>query len=126
MVNTPSLPVVAPLGDDDRDVFVPFVGLFSGIPRWRWWLRSIIPLDCVHLGPCTTQVHQEQFAAGEMSENLVGIPVAQEQVIVQAIPVVVDPLPPAEEFTEQFWFAKKTNSTQQKKTGTPCRFCCSI
>ena len=50
-------------------------------------------------GPVYDQVQQEQFAAGEMSENLVGIPVAQEQVIVQAIPVVVDPLPPAEEFT---------------------------
>ena len=28
-----------------------------------------------------------------------GIPVVQEQVIVQAIPVVVDSLPPVEEFT---------------------------
>ena len=36
----------------------------------------------------------------EMSENLVGIPVAQKQVIVQAIPEVVDPLPPADGFTE--------------------------
>ena len=102
MVNTPSLPVVAPLGDDDRDVFVPFVGLFSGILRWRWRLRFIIPLDVrtstttqfsstavepiaprvvvslppveEFVGPVYDQVHQEQFAAGEMSENLVGIP----------------------------------------------------
>ena len=50
-------------------------------------------------GPVYDQVHQEQFAVGEMSENLVGIPVAQKQVIVQAIPVVVDPLPPADGFT---------------------------
>ena len=50
-------------------------------------------------GPVYDQVHQEQFAAGEMSENLVGIPFVQEQVIVQAIPEVVDSHPPAEKFT---------------------------
>ena len=44
-------------------------------------------------------VHQEQFAAGEMSENMVEIPVVQEQVIVQAIPAVVGSLPPVDEFT---------------------------
>ena len=47
-------------------------------------------------GPVYDQVHQEQFGAGEM---LVGIPVAQEQVIVQAIPRVVGSLPPVEGFT---------------------------
>ena len=50
-------------------------------------------------GPVYDQVHKEQFAAGEMSENLVEIPVVQEQVIVQAIPEVVDSLPLVEEFT---------------------------
>ena len=50
--------------------------------------------------PVYDQVHQEQFAAGEMTENIVEIPVVQEQVIVQAIPEVVDSLPPVEEFTE--------------------------
>ena len=50
--------------------------------------------------PVYGHVHQEQFAAGEMSENMVEFPVVQEQVIVQAIPVVVGSLPPAEEFTE--------------------------
>ena len=49
--------------------------------------------------PVYDQVHQEQFAAGEMSENMVEIPVVQEQAIVQAIPEVVDSLPPVEEFT---------------------------
>ena len=49
--------------------------------------------------PVYDHVHQEQFAAGEMSVNKVEIPVVQEQVIVQAIPEVVDSLPPAEEFT---------------------------
>ena len=49
-------------------------------------------------GPVYDQVHQEQFAEGEMSENMVEIPVVQEQVIVQAIPEVVDSLPPFEEF----------------------------
>ena len=34
-LNTPSLPVVAPHGDDDRDAFVHFADMFSGIPRWR-------------------------------------------------------------------------------------------
>ena len=32
--------------------------------------------------PVYDQVHQEQFAAGEMTENMVDIPVVQEQVIV--------------------------------------------
>ena len=49
--------------------------------------------------PVYDQVHQEQFAAGEMTENIVEIPVVQEQVIVQAIPEVVVSLPPVEEFT---------------------------
>ena len=40
-------------------------------------------------GPVYDHVHQEQFAAGEMSENMVEIPVVQEQVIVQAIPVLL-------------------------------------
>ena len=67
MVNTPSPPVVAPHGDDDRDVFVLFVGLFSGIPRWRWRLRNSLALQWSLLrlvslslflllkGPCTTK-----------------------------------------------------------------------
>ena len=49
--------------------------------------------------PVYDQVHQEQFAAGEMTENMVEIPVVQEQVIVQAIPEFFDSLPPVEEFT---------------------------
>ena len=43
-------------------------------------------------GPVYDQVHQEQFAPGETTENMVEIPVVQEQVIVQAIPEVVDSL----------------------------------
>ena len=46
------------------------------------------------------QVHQEQIAAGETTEDTAKIPVVQEQVIVQDIPDVVVPLPPVEEFTE--------------------------
>ena len=42
----------------------------------------------------------DQCAAGEMTENIVEIPVVQEQVTVQAIPEVVDSLPPVGEFTE--------------------------
>ena len=42
---------------------------------------------------------RSSFFAGEMTENLVEIPVVEEQVIVQAIPEVVDSLPPVEEFT---------------------------
>ena len=91
-----------------------FVGLFSGIPRWRWQLRFIIRLDCVHLrlrnSPALQwsllrlvslyhQIHQEQFSAGDMTENIAEIPVVHEQVIVQAIPRVVGSLPPVEEFT---------------------------
>ena len=44
-------------------------------------------------------VHQEQFSAGEMTENIAEIPVVQEQVIVQAIPRVVGSLPPVDGFT---------------------------
>ena len=43
--------------------------------------------------PVCNQVHRERFAAGETVENLVDIPVVQEQVIVQAIPRVVGSLP---------------------------------
>ena len=44
-------------------------------------------------------VHQEHFSAGEVTENFATIPVVQEQVIVQDIPEVVVPLPPAQEFS---------------------------
>ena len=44
------------------------------------------------------QVHHEQSAAGEITENIVESPVVQEQVIVQAIPRVVGSLPPCEVF----------------------------
>ena len=40
--------------------------------------------------PVYHQVHQEQIAAGETTENIAEIPVVQEQVIVQEIPDVVD------------------------------------
>ena len=50
-------------------------------------------------GPVYDQVHQEQFAAGEMSEKSAEFPVVHEQVIVQAFPVVVGSLPPVEGFT---------------------------
>ena len=49
--------------------------------------------------PVYGHVHQEQFAAGEMSEKMMEFPVVQKQVFVQAILVVVGSLPPAEEFT---------------------------
>ena len=49
--------------------------------------------------PVCNQVRRERFAAGETAENLVEIPVVQEQAIGQAIPVVVGSLPPSEEFT---------------------------
>ena len=49
--------------------------------------------------PVFYQVHQDQFSAGETTENTVEFPVVQEQVIVQAIPRVVGSLPPVEEFT---------------------------
>ena len=48
--------------------------------------------------PVFYQVHQEQSAAGEMTENTMDSPVVQEQVIVQAIPRVVGSLPPGEVF----------------------------
>ena len=50
--------------------------------------------------PVYDHVHQEQIFAGETTENIVEIPVVQEQVIAQALPEVVDSLPPVEDFTE--------------------------
>ena len=38
--------------------------------------------------PVYKQVHQEQIVAGETTQNIVEIPVVQEQVIVQEIPHV--------------------------------------
>ena len=51
-------------------------------------------------GPMYNQIHQEQIAAGETTENIAEIPVEEEQVIVQEIPEVVGPLPPIDEPTE--------------------------
>ena len=48
--------------------------------------------------PVFYQVHQEQSAAGEMTENTMDSPVVPEQGIVQAIPRVVGSLPPGEVF----------------------------
>ena len=46
---------------------------------------SLLPLE-EFTEPVYDQVHQEQFAAGEMTENMVEIPVVQEQVIVGTRP----------------------------------------
>ena len=66
--------------------------------------RVVDPLPPVEefSGPVYDQVHQEQFAAGEMSENMVEFPVVLEQVIVQAIPEVVGSLPPVGPCTTMF------------------------
>ena len=44
-------------------------------------------------------VHQEQFSAGDTTENIADFPVVQEQVLVQAIPRLVGSPPPVDEFT---------------------------
>ena len=49
--------------------------------------------------PAYSPVHQEQFSAGDTSENFANIPVVQDQFLVQAIPRVVGSLPPVQEFT---------------------------
>ena len=49
--------------------------------------------------PVYNPFHQEQFAAGEATENIAEFPVVQEQVLVQAIPRLVGSLPPVDEFT---------------------------
>ena len=97
--------MVAPLGDDGRDVFVLFAGMFSGIPRSTavepstpFVVGSLPPVG-EFSGPVFDQVHHELFAAGEMPENTVEIPVVLEHEIFQAIPRVVGSLPPVEEFT---------------------------
>ena len=60
---------------------------------------SLPPVEEFSL-PVFYQVHQEQFSAGETTENIVEFPVVQEQMIVQAIPRVAGSLPPVAEFTE--------------------------
>ena len=45
------------------------------------------------------QVHQELVASNEVTEIFAEIPVVHEQVIVQDIPDVIAPLPPAQEFS---------------------------
>ena len=49
--------------------------------------------------PVYNQIHQEQIATGETTENITEINIEQEQVIIQEIPEVVVSLPPVEEFT---------------------------
>ena len=58
-----------------------------------------LPLGDVFAAPVFHQVHQEQLAGGDTTENIAHFPVVQEQVIVQDIPEVVVPLPPAQEFS---------------------------
>ena len=45
-------PSVAPHGHDDRDAFVHFARLFSGIPTWMWRLRYITLQDSVPYDRC--------------------------------------------------------------------------
>ena len=118
MVNTPLPPVVAPPGDADRDVFSKMEiaaalhhtsGLrtsstaaatqsvdFASVPAAV--VGSLPPCE-VFAAPVFDQVHQEQLAAGEITENIAKIPVVQEQVLVKAIPRFVVSLPPVDEFT---------------------------
>ena len=126
MVNTPSLPVGVPLGDDDRRLraFRRFVLWHSKMelaaalhhtsgrrtsttPHFSSTAvepiapRVVDPLPPIEefTVPVYDKVLQEHFAASEMPENIVEFPVVPEQVIVQAIPEFVGPLPPIEEFT---------------------------
>ena len=68
--------------------------------------RVVVPLPPIEEfpGPVYNLLHQKQLAAGETPENLVEIPVVQEQVIVQTIPEVVDSLPPVQQFTGPGFF----------------------
>ena len=59
---------------------------------------SLPPVEEFSL-PLFYQVHQEQSAAGEITENIVESPLVPEQVIVQAFPRVAGSFPPVEEFT---------------------------
>ena len=63
-----------------------------------------LPPNEVFSAPVYNQVHQEQIAAGETTENIAEILDVQEQVIVQGIPhapQVVDSSPPLEDFAVQ-------------------------
>ena len=57
-----------------------------------------LPLGEVFAAPVFHQVHQEQLAGGDTTENIANFPVVQEQ-------GVVGSLPPAEEFTEPVFTA---------------------
>ena len=113
MVHTPSPPVVAPPGDVWHSKMEVAAALqhTSGMrasttahsstpavdPIAPRVVGSLLPVEEFAL-PVFYQVHQEQSAAGEMTENLVENPVVQEQVIVQAIHHVFGSLPPCEVF----------------------------
>ena len=56
-------------------------------------------LDDEFTEPVYNPFHQEQFSAGETTENIANFPVVQEQVLVRTIPRFVGSLPPVEEFT---------------------------
>ena len=58
-----------------------------------------LPLGDVFAATVFHQVHQEQLAGSDTTENIAHFPVVQEQVIVHATPRVVDSLPPFAEFT---------------------------
>ena len=62
---------------------------------------SLIPLPPAEefTEPVYNPVHQEQFSAGDTTENIANFPVVQEQVLVQAIPRLVGSSPPVDEFT---------------------------
>ena len=79
------------------------------------------------------QVHQEQSAAGEMTENTIAnFPVVQEQVIIQAILRVVGSLPPGEVFAAPVYhqvhheqFAAGA-TTRNQRNSLLCRNRCSF
>ena len=82
----PAVPHVAP---------VPVLEYVSPAPVIEYVAPAVgsLPPYEESSAPVYNQVHQEQIAAGDTTENIAEIPVVQEQVIVQGIPDVVDPLP---------------------------------
>ena len=69
--------------------------IVQAIPR----VAGTLPPIAEFTVPAYNPVHQEQFSAGDTSENFANIPVVQDQLFVQAIPRVVGSLPPVQEFT---------------------------
>ena len=105
----PAYTITTDTTDDNFDITDLVNTQFSSTARLLHHRSLFFPSYEEFSAPVYNQVHQEQIAAGETTENIAEIPVVQEQVIVQEIPhppQVVDSSPPLEDlpYSRMFLF----------------------